>query len=201
MKAESWAETEGVVEKTSWIVTMPVQNNAWHSFGEFEHYCCGLHQDIESYVSHRIIDLRPKLNWRCYLDQLLLQPRRLGSRELKGLIQSPMARPGQSWEQNTFPLPSQSTSLPTTSASSPPFHFCPSGQSSSALMGVLSTISRWQFSTLLCLGTFLSPNLKKKSFCEVIQFCGRVKQWCLKIYCIWIISRWQLIIYSSVLSR
>lgn len=49
-------------------------------------------------------------------------------------------------------------------------------------------------------GPLLVPNLKKKDvFCKIISFCGRFRHRCLRMHCMWTISRWQLTLCSCVL--
>ena len=129
------------------------------------------HQDVESYVSCWIIDFHStQLGQRYSLDQFLYSQGAWGSESWKDLSRVPQLVQ-QSWEQSTFPIPSQSTSPSTTSVSSPPWCVCLSGQSASGLMGFLSTISRWLFLTFLYLGTtFLSLNLKNNALVKLLVF-------------------------------
>ena len=125
------------------------------------------HQDVESYVSFWIIDFQA-LSW--IKGRFLYSQGAWGPESWKDLSRVPQLVQ-QSWEQSAFPIPSQSTSPSTTSVSSPPWCVWLSGQSASGLMGFLSTISRWLFSTFLYLGTtFLSLNLKNNTLVKLLMF-------------------------------
>lgn len=107
------------------------------------------HQSVES---HRTIDFFSQsiIGSKASLGSISLWLGRLDPREVKGLIQSHTAHLQQSWEQNTFPLPSQCTSL---------HHICFLCSLQVRVQcseGVLSTISRWLFLTLLFLVPLVS---------------------------------------------